>query len=86
MEVEKNESQTLRQQHRDWYVALSEEAFPHKGVHSDATEIREWLERLETEHDNQRAALEWSLTSDEWRVASDEWRVASDEWRVTSGE
>jgi tetratricopeptide (TPR) repeat protein len=57
MEVEKNESQTLRQQHRDWYVALSEEAFPHKGVHSDATEIREWLERLETEHDNQRAAL-----------------------------
>jgi predicted ATPase len=46
-----------RRRHRDWYLALAEQAEPELlgGPLRDS-----WLERLETEHDNLRAALQWS--------------------------
>jgi len=49
-----------RQQHYALYLALAEAAGPHlKGARQ-----LEWLKRLEEEHDNLRAALEWSLGGD----------------------
>jgi non-specific serine/threonine protein kinase len=55
---EVGEEVALRRRHRDWFVGLGELA---------ATEMKgprgaNWLDRLETEHDNFRAALEWSAT------------------------
>ena len=55
--VTSREAETARQAHALYYLRLSEDA---------AQQIRgpwqaEWLERLEREHDNLRAALRWSL-------------------------
>src|SRR5258705_9762009 len=50
-------SAAVRLRHRDYYFALAEEADPKlKGA-----EQAEWLRRLEEEHENLRAGLEWSL-------------------------
>ena len=61
-------SVVLRDHHLDWFLGLAEEA---------ETELRgrdqmEWLGRLEAEHDNLRAALEWSLGSKEGEEARPE--------------
>jgi len=57
--VEAKEAADIRRLHRDWYLDLAEEDKPRRlGL-----EKAPWLERLETEHDNLRAALEWSLGS-----------------------
>ncbi|HEU4797445.1 MAG TPA: adenylate/guanylate cyclase domain-containing protein, partial [bacterium] len=47
---------TIHTRHRDWYLALAERAAPEilSGPHQ-----RDWLERVDVEHDNLRAALEW---------------------------
>jgi len=50
-------SPAARVRHRDYYLALAEEAEPKLKTAEQA----EWLQRLEEEHDNLRAALEWSL-------------------------
>lgn len=51
--AESDEAATLEQQHTDFFLTLAEEADPQlKG-----RQQLEWLERLETEHDNLRAAL-----------------------------
>ena len=53
------EAEAVRDRHRNFFLALAEEAEPHlRGPEAD-----EWLDRLEQEHDNLRAALEWSLES-----------------------
>jgi predicted ATPase/class 3 adenylate cyclase len=54
--LESGSGAALRQRHRDYYLALVEEAEP-KLV---GTEQAAWLRRLEQEHDNLRSALEWS--------------------------
>lgn len=54
------EDATLRR-HRDFYLALAEEAEPH--LHGPRQ--MEWLDRVAAEHDNARAALEWSLRQPE---------------------
>jgi non-specific serine/threonine protein kinase len=54
--VEEGAVDHLREAHRDWYLTLAEQAARElRGPREDP-----WLERLETEHDNLRAALEWS--------------------------
>jgi DNA-binding CsgD family transcriptional regulator len=51
------EAEAARRRHAAWYLALAEEAEP-KLV---GAEQAGWLDLLETEHDNLRAALEWFL-------------------------
>jgi non-specific serine/threonine protein kinase len=56
--VESGESDVVRERHRDYFLALSEEAEsklsgPEQGV---------WLERLEEEHENLRVGQDWSLS------------------------
>jgi predicted ATPase/DNA-binding winged helix-turn-helix (wHTH) protein/Tfp pilus assembly protein PilF len=48
---------TFRTQHRDYFLALAEEAEP-KLMGEEQTA---WLRRLEGEHENLRASLDWSL-------------------------
>jgi len=55
--VEAGESKNLRDLHLDYYLELAETAEPHL----IRPEQLEWLDRLESEHENMRAALEWSL-------------------------
>src|SRR5205085_1047633 len=56
-----------RDRHLQLFLQVAEEA---QSQYVGPAEV-EWLERLETEHDNLRAALEWSLTT----VDSDSWLV-----------
>lgn len=51
------EFELVRGRHRDWYIALVEQA--QDGL--SGGEQAEWLNRLEMEHDNLRAALEWTI-------------------------
>jgi predicted ATPase len=49
------EAEELRCRQADYFLALAEEAEPHlRGLSTD-----EWLARLEHDHDNLRAALDW---------------------------
>jgi len=56
----RGEAETMRRRHAGYFLALSEEAEPHL----QAARAAEWLDRLEEEHDNIRAALQWSLERD----------------------
>jgi predicted ATPase/class 3 adenylate cyclase/DNA-binding CsgD family transcriptional regulator len=51
------EMEITRQAYADHYLALAEDAEPELGGLQQAV----WLERLEREHDNLRAAMQWSL-------------------------
>ena len=59
--LESSEAGTVRRWHAEYYLAMTEAA---------ESELRgsrqqEWLARLEDEHENLRAALDWSLTGGE---------------------
>jgi predicted ATPase len=51
------EAKELRRLHAQYFLALAEEAEPQV----EGSQQPVWLERLEEEHDNMRAALSWSL-------------------------
>jgi predicted ATPase/class 3 adenylate cyclase len=51
------EGERLRERHRDWFLALAEQAGPELRGPRQA----DWLERLEREHENLRAALDGAL-------------------------
>jgi predicted ATPase/serine/threonine protein kinase/uncharacterized protein HemY len=53
------EAATLRARHRDWFVALAQEA---KSQLRGAAEAR-WLQRLDLDYSNLRAALAWSTNT-----------------------
>jgi predicted ATPase/DNA-binding CsgD family transcriptional regulator len=55
--VEQGEADAARQTHAAYFLALAEQAAPQWWGHDPA----EWLDRLEIEHDNLRAALGWSV-------------------------
>ena len=55
--VESGESEEVRSRHRDYFLEFAETAAPKL----QGSEQGEWLSRLETEHENLRAGLEWSL-------------------------
>jgi tetratricopeptide (TPR) repeat protein len=58
--VARGEATALQQRHTAYYLALVAEADPHLWDSQQAT----WLERLEVEHDNLRAALAWHWGED----------------------
>jgi predicted ATPase/transcriptional regulator with XRE-family HTH domain len=56
---ESGESEQLRDRHLEFFIRFAETAEPKLR----SGEQLEWLERVETEHDNMRTALAWSLES-----------------------
>jgi predicted ATPase len=54
---ESGEAEEIKRAHAEYFLALAEEAEPELKGPNQA----EWLERLEAEHDNMRAALSWSF-------------------------
>ena len=65
----------IRTAHRDYYLALAEEAEPH----FTKPEQGDWLARLDIEHDNLRAALSWCLQDPDGVVQG--LRLAGALWR-----
>ena len=57
--VESGGGEAVRGRHRDYFLALAEEAEPQLFGAQQAV----WLQRLEEEHENLRAALDWSLAA-----------------------
>ncbi len=74
--LESGEARDALRRHRDWFLAMVARAEPEffRGVESG-----EWLQRLDTEHDNLRAALQWSL--DEPGEQRDGLHLAAGLWR-----
>ena len=71
---EAGEVRTAWERHRDWYLELAETANPQL----TGADQKEWMDRLEAEHSNLRAALEFSDTDGDGeqllRLASSLWR------------
>ena len=55
--IEAGEGEAIRDKHLEYFLSLAETAEPRL----IRPEQLEWLDRLEAEHENMRAALEWSL-------------------------
>jgi tetratricopeptide (TPR) repeat protein len=74
--LESEEAAEALRRHRDWYLALAEQAAPEffRGIESG-----DWLDRLDQEHDNLRAALQWS--EDESSESRSGLRMATALWR-----
>ena len=72
-----SERALLGQRHAFYFLHLAEEAEPHLS----GPEAETWMDRLETENENLRAALEWSLAGEEpllgMRLAAILWRFWS---------
>jgi len=59
------EAEEIKRKHAEYFLTLAEEAYPElKGANQ-----LQWLEKLEAEHDNLRAALSWALESKDVEVA-----------------
>ncbi|HTS14274.1 MAG TPA: tetratricopeptide repeat protein, partial [Candidatus Sulfotelmatobacter sp.] len=74
--VEAAEAEGTMRAHRDWYLALVDAA---SQAFFQGPEPVEWLRRLDREHDDLRAALEWSLAEPGEGLAG--LRMASGLWR-----
>jgi len=74
--VEAGEGDDTLRRHRDWYLDLVEEAAP---TFFHGPEPVEWLRRLDREHEDLRAALEWCL--DQPGEARAGLQIASGLWR-----
>jgi non-specific serine/threonine protein kinase len=60
------EGEAVRRRHAEFFLALAEQSQPELRGPEDTR----WLERLEREHDNMRAALSFALESEEVELAS----------------
>jgi ATP/maltotriose-dependent transcriptional regulator MalT len=58
--LEAGEAEAVRERHRDWFLALAEEVDAQFRRSVQET----WLDRVEKEYENFRAALGWSLTEE----------------------
>ena len=63
--LESGESEQIRNRHLDFFLRFAEVAEPKLR----SAEQLEWLNRVETEHDNLRTALAWSLESGKSKAA-----------------
>jgi predicted ATPase/class 3 adenylate cyclase len=68
------EAARIRRRHADVFLALAERAAPH--LHGQAATT--WLDRLEREHDNLRAAITWAIEQGEIEIAL---RLGTALWR-----
>jgi predicted ATPase/transcriptional regulator with XRE-family HTH domain len=74
-----DEAETAQARHCDWFLRFAEQAAPQ--LH--AAEQLDWLARLETEHDNLRAALDWCLAEPDEAQAGLRLAGALEEfWRI----
>jgi predicted ATPase/class 3 adenylate cyclase len=85
--VEADEGDATLRRHRDWYVALVDKASP---AFFHGPEPAEWLRRLDREHDDLRAALEWCLDQpgegrSGLRIAAGLWRYWEIRGHLTEG-
>lgn len=71
-----DDPQGTRKRHAEYVLALAEEAEPHLMAENQAV----WLDRLEDEHDNVRAALRWALDTREGVIGL---RIAAAIWRFS---
>jgi len=71
---ESGEGQLIRDRHLKTFIALAEEAQPHLF----GPRRKEWLDRLEEDHDNFRAALEWAIATGNAQQAM---RLSGSFWR-----
>jgi predicted ATPase/class 3 adenylate cyclase len=62
---ESDDTEVIERAHAEYFLALAEEAEPKLWGPEDAA----WLDRLEREHDNMRAALSWALESEATELA-----------------
>ncbi|HEV2012951.1 MAG TPA: adenylate/guanylate cyclase domain-containing protein [Candidatus Dormibacteraeota bacterium] len=62
---ESGEAQLIRDRHVEAFIALAQQAQPHLF----GPRRKEWLDRLEEDHDNFRAALEWAVATGNARQA-----------------
>jgi tetratricopeptide (TPR) repeat protein len=74
MLTEKDEMAAIADRHAAYYLALVEEAAPQ--LHGDRQ--REWMDRLEKEHDNLRAAIDWAAEKPDPETAA---RLGFAMWR-----
>ena len=79
------EQSALSQRHANYFLSLAEEAKPHL----DSPGVGTWLARLETEHDNLRAALQWCVDSGDGeagvRMGGSLWRLWSEHGHLREG-
>jgi predicted ATPase/class 3 adenylate cyclase len=85
--VEAGEAEATALRHRDWYLGMVEEA---SRAFFQGPEPVEWLRRLDREHDDLHAALEWSLGrpgegAAALRMASGLWRYWEIRGHLTEG-
>ena len=74
--IEANEGESTFRRHRDLYLTLTDEASP---AFFHGPEPVEWLRRLDEEHEDVRAALEWCL--DQPAEAQSGLHIAAGLWR-----
>jgi predicted ATPase/class 3 adenylate cyclase len=73
--VESGEADTIRRRHLEAFIELADSAQPHLF----GGQRGEWLDRLEIDHDNFRAALDWAISVGDARGAME---LATRLWRL----
>lgn len=72
------EMEMIRERHRDWYLELAKGKLPELA----GLDQQHWLDRLEIEHDNLRAALEWTWQRGEAEIVVLFSTVLNNFWRL----